>query len=104
MNSNVKTAVFWVVIICIAVLLYAVVHTGNRKPDDQPTFTDLMNYVETGKVKSVEVNSSTGDVSGQYKDSDGRQFRSSIPTNYPAIYDKMREKGVQVKVQKDNGT
>ncbi len=104
MNSNVKTAVFWVVIICIAVLLYAVVHSGSRKPEDQPTFTDLMNYVETGKVKSVEVNSSTGDVTGQYQPSDGRQFRSSIPTNYPAIYDLMQKKGVQVKVQKDTGT
>ena len=36
MNSNVKTAVFWVVIICVAVLLWAVVHTGRGKVDDQP--------------------------------------------------------------------
>ncbi len=104
MNSNVKTAVFWVVIICVAVLLYAVVHSGNKKPDDQPTFTDLMNYVEQGKVKSVEVNNSTGDITGNYKDADGRAFRSNIPTQYPAVYDKMREKGVQIKVQKDTGT
>jgi len=104
MNSNVKTAVFWVVIVCVGVLLYAVVHTGKGKVDDQPAFTDLMNYVEAGKVKSVTVNSTTGDVTGAYKDSDGRQFRSNIPTNYPTIYDKMREKGVQVTVQKDSGT
>src|SRR3954469_13421667 len=104
MNSNVKTAVFWVVIICVAVLLYAVVHTGKGKVEDQPAFTDLMKYVEQDRVKSVVVNSSTGDVSGMYKDSDGRQFHSNIPTNYPAIYDLMRSKGVQVTVQKDSGT
>jgi len=104
MNSNVKTAVFWVVIICVAVLLYAVVHTGKGKVEDQPAFTDLMKYVEQDRVKSVVVNSSTGDVSGMYKDSDGRQFHSNIPTNYPAIYDLMGSKGVQVTVQKDSGT
>jgi cell division protease FtsH len=104
MNSNVKTAVFWVVIVCVAVLLYAVVHTGKGKAEDQPSFTDLMNYVEGGKVKSVVVNSATGDVTGVYKDSDGRQFRSNIPTNYPAVYDSLRAKGVQVSVQKDTGT
>jgi cell division protease FtsH len=104
MNSNVKTAVFWVVIICVAVLLYAVVHSGKPKAEDQPTFTDLMNSVEQGKVAKVTVNSSTGDVTGTYKDSDGRQFHSNIPTNYPAIYDAMRTKGVQVTVVKESGT
>ena len=103
MNSNLKTAVFWVVIICVAVLLWAVVHTGRSKAEDQPTFTQLMQYVEEGKVKSVTVNSSTGDVQGQYTAADGRQFRTNIPTNYPAIYDLMRSKGVQVTVQKDSG-
>ncbi len=104
MNSNVKTAVFWVVIICVAVLLWAVVHTGRGKVDDQPTFTDLMNSVEQGRVKSIVVNGSTGDVQGTYKDSDGRQFHTNIPTNYPAIYDMLRAKGVSVTVQKDSGT
>ena len=104
MNSNVKTAVFWVVIICVAVLLYAVVHANKGKPDDQPSFTELMKSVDQGRVKSIVVNTTTGDVSGLYKDSDGRQFRSNIPTNYPAIYDKMSDKGVSISVQKDSGT
>jgi len=104
MNSNVKTAVFWVVIICVAVLLWAVVHTGRSKQDDQPTFTQLMQAVEEGKVKSVTVNSSTGDVQGQYNAADGRTFHTNIPTNYPAIYDLLRQKGVGVTVVKDSGT
>ena len=28
MNSNIKTVIFWVVLICVAVLLFAVVRTG----------------------------------------------------------------------------
>ncbi len=104
MNSNVKTALIWFVIICVAVLLWAVVRTGHGKVEDQPTFTDLMNYVDQGRVKSIVVNSSTGDVQGTYKDSDGRQFHTNIPTNYPAIYDALRAKGVGVTVQKDTGS
>ncbi len=79
MNSNVKTAVLWFVIICVAVLLWAVVHTGRAKVDDQPTFTQLMDYVEKGRVKTIVVNSSTGDVQGIYNDTDGRPFHSNIP-------------------------
>ena len=104
MNSNVKTAVFWVVIICVAVLLWAVVHTGRSRVEDQPSFTQLMQSVEEGKVKKVTVNGSTGDVQGEYQAADGRSFRTNIPTNYPSIYDLMRQKGVQVTVQKDTGT
>ncbi len=104
MNSNVKTAVLWFVIICVAVLLWAVVHTGRSKPEDQPTFTQLMDYVEKGRVKTIVVNSSTGDVQGTYNDTDGRPFHTNIPTNYPAIYDALKTKGVNVTVQKDSGT
>jgi cell division protease FtsH len=88
----------------VAVLLWAVVHTGRSKQDDQPTFTQLMQAVEEGKVKSVTVNSSTGDVQGQYNAADGRSFHTNIPTNYPAIYDLLRQKGVGVTVVKDSGT
>ncbi len=103
MNSNVKTAVLWFVIVCVAALLWAVVHTGRGKVDDQPTFTQLMDSVQKGRVKSIVVNSSTGDVQGTYNDSDGRPFRSNIPTNYPKIYDDLRDKNVGVTVQKDSG-
>ena len=103
MNSNVKTAVFWVVIICVAVLLWAVVHTGRAKPDDQPTFSQLLQAVQEGKVDKITVNSSTGDVQGNYKAADGRTFHTNIPTNYPKIYDLFTEKGVVVKVEKDSG-
>jgi cell division protease FtsH len=104
MNSNVKTAVLWFVIICVAVLLWAVVHTGRSKGEDQPTFTQLMDSVEKGRVKTIVVNSSTGDVQGTYNETDGRPFHTNIPTNYPAIYDSLRAKGVNVTVQKDSGT
>src|ERR1035441_8776220 len=34
-NSNVKTLIFWVVLICVAVLLFAVVRTGQGIKEDR---------------------------------------------------------------------
>jgi len=55
MNSNVKNAVFWVVLICLAVLLWAVVKTGNNKKEEALTLTQFIGEVEANRVKSVEI-------------------------------------------------
>ena len=38
MNSNVKTAIFWVILICVAVLLWVVVQTGKTRQDTAAHF------------------------------------------------------------------
>ena len=53
MNSNVKTAIFWVVLICVAVLLWTVVKHGKNKPPANLTFSQFLYQVESGKVKKV---------------------------------------------------
>ena len=35
MNSNVKTAIFWVVLICLVVLLWVVVKAGGNKKEEK---------------------------------------------------------------------
>jgi cell division protease FtsH len=102
MSSNVKTAIFWVVIICVAVLLWAVVKQSNRPTIDQPTFSELMKQVESGRIDTAVINSTSGEVTGKYKDTD-REFRTSVPPNYNNLYDKMLEKGVKVTAQREGG-
>ena len=102
MNSNVKTAIFWVVIICVAVLLWVVLTKGGRQQPDNITFSSMMQEVEASRVDEVTINSVTGEVAGKYKGS-GKEFRSNVPTSYDKLYDKMLEKGVKVTAHKDNG-
>jgi cell division protease FtsH len=102
MNSNVKTAIFWIVIICVAVLLWAVVSKGGKTTVDTLTFSELMIQVEGGKVESANVNAVTGDITGKLKGT-GNEFRSSAPLGYNTLYDKMLEKGVKVTSQKEGG-
>jgi cell division protease FtsH len=100
MNSSVRNAVLWLVILCLVVLVWAV-FKGSKPPGAQPKFSDLVQQVEQGKVDSVTLNSSTGDISGKYKNGD--EFHSVILTNYNDFTKELLDKGVAVKVEKDNG-
>ena len=96
MNSNIKTAVFWVVLICVAVLLWTVVRTGRAQPEKELDFTEFVGNIEAGKVKEVVVTGN--EVSGKLKD-DNSPFKTVIPANYPDIYSLLLEKGVRSKVK-----
>jgi len=48
-NSNIKTAIFWVVLICVAVLLWTVVKTGKSRPDQAINFSQFLADVEAVK-------------------------------------------------------
>ena len=96
MNSNVKTAIFWVVLICVAVLLWAVVRQGGRRVETQLNFTQFLNEVDAGRVKSVALTGN--EVRGTFKD-DPAGFKALIPTNYPDLYKKLTDKGVSVEIR-----
>jgi cell division protease FtsH len=95
MNSNVKTAVLWIVLICVAVLIWVVVQTGKTGSEQQLTFTEFMNQVEQGKVKNVTI--SGNQVKGVY--SDGSKLNTMIPMNYPDLYKQLREKNVNMDIR-----
>jgi len=99
MNSNVKTAIFWVVLICVAVLLWTVVRHGKGRPISPLTYSQFLYQVENGKVKGITM--SGNDVQGTLTDDSG--FRTTIPLNDPDLYKKLREKNVGMDI-KDAGT
>ena len=91
MNSNVKTVIFWVVLVCLAILLWAVVRQGHNKPDRALNFSEFLAAVDAGDVKAVNLNGS--EVKGDYQN--GRDtFHTIVPSNYPKIFDMLTEKKV----------
>jgi cell division protease FtsH len=75
------------------VLLWTVVRAGGHRTEKQLTFTQFMQAVDAGKVKAVTVNGQ--DVHGIYQnENDG--LRTTIPANYPEIYKRLEEKGVNI--------
>jgi cell division protease FtsH len=100
MNSSVRNAVLWLIILCLVVLVWAV-FKGSKPQGRQPDFSQLYEDVKDGKVEQVLINSSTGDITGKYKNGD--EFRSTVPPNYNDFTTLMLDKGVKVKYEKDNG-
>ena len=96
MNSNVKTAIFWVVLICVVVLFWAVLRQGKGRPEQQVSFTEFMDMVEKDRVKQVTITGN--EVRGTFRD-ENSSLRTLIPSNYPDIYTTLREKRVNVEIK-----
>jgi cell division protease FtsH len=96
MNSNVKTAIFWVVLICVVVLFWAVLRQGKGRPEQQVSFTEFMDMVEKDRVKSVVITG--GEVRGLFRD-ENSTLRTMVPSNYPDIYKTLRDRKVNVEIK-----
>ncbi len=95
MNQSAKTAIFWVFLILVLVILWTVVQTGGERPNRTLTFSEFLSEIEAGKVNSVQVRGY--EFTGIHMD-DGSEFEVRVPENYPRIFDLMQEGGVQVEV------
>ena len=100
-NSNIKTAVFWVVIIMVVVLFWTVVHNTKSRQDVQLSYTALMNDVNAGKIKTVKITGN--DLQGTYKE-DNQELRAVIPTNHQNLDDAMLQKGVDIHYNTETGS
>ncbi len=89
MNSNVKTAVLWIVLICVAVLLWIVVRTGKTGTEQQLTFSDFLNQVEAGTRERGHHQRPRGPGASTQ---DGARLRTIAPPNYPDIYKLLKDK------------
>jgi hypothetical protein len=56
MNSSVRNAVLWLIILCLVVLVWAV-FKGSKPTGQTPQFSELVQEVKDGKVESVTFNS-----------------------------------------------
>jgi cell division protease FtsH len=94
-NSNVKTIIFWVVVACMAVLLWAVVNSKHGKNDLALNFTQFLNDVDAGQIKTanVDVTNVKGDMVNGHD-----SYHTVIPANYPDVWTKLNEKGVTVTI------
>ncbi len=79
------------VLICVAVLLWAVVRQGHTKNDRTLNFSEFLSEVEAGNIKDVVINGN--EVKGDYLN--GRDaFHTIAPSNYPKLFDLLQDKKV----------
>jgi len=91
MNSNVKTAVFWIVILCAVVLVWMAVRTGRGPTPKNIAVSEFVTLAQDNKVK--EVNITGTDVQGTLVDN--TTFHTQIPPNYTDLWKILQDKGVK---------
>ena len=96
MNSTVKTAVFWVVILFTVILLWNVVQSGAGPDTTEYNYSTFRAEVLSGNVESVTVKEDVK-VEGQLKS--GQHFTVVLPSAYPPIMDLLSEHGVAIEIE-----
>ncbi|HXC95086.1 MAG TPA: ATP-dependent zinc metalloprotease FtsH [Edaphobacter sp.] len=98
MNSTVKQILIWVFMItCLVFLWQVVVKTTGGTQEKKISLTQLLNDADQGKIKDVNVNGA--EVTGHYRDDPKTQFETTIPANYPDLYNTLRGHGVEISIK-----
>jgi len=98
-NSNIKTLVFWAVLIAVVVMLILVVKTGQTPKEENISFTQFLEKVKNKEVHSVVITGN--EVHGLYNPNQG--LHTFIPVNYPDVYKDLRDANVDMTI-KDNSS
>ena len=72
MNSTVRTVLFWLLMILLAVVLWKMASTGGPTAhEDEPSYTNFLAKVESGNVKDVTIylSPNSAELQGEYRDS-----------------------------------
>jgi len=101
MNSNVKTAIFWVVVICVVILLWNVVKTGGNRMNQELSFSQFMSQVDQGRIREVTITGS--EVKGSFKDDKTSELRTNVPPAYQDVYKLLLDKNVNVTYKPNDG-
>jgi cell division protease FtsH len=85
----------WVVLIAVAAMLIFVVRSGQGPKEQELSFSQFMDEVKAGRVAKVTV--AANDVHGDMRNP-SQQLHTTIPLNYPNIYDLMKTSNPPVDV------
>jgi len=99
LNSTVKTALLWVVIIVLVFLLWSLFQT-TKGTSEQYAFSQFLDRVNQGAVESVTIRGD--DIRGETKSTfpgGKKEFHTTALTTYPAMVDLLRAKGVKIEVE-----
>jgi cell division protease FtsH len=99
LNSTVKTALLWVVIIVLVFLLWSLFQT-TKGASEQIAFSTFLESVNSGHVEKVLIRGD--EIRGEYKATaprGKREFSLNAPSNYPAMLDLLKEKKVTMEFE-----
>jgi cell division protease FtsH len=96
-NSTVRTVLFWLLMIVLAVVLWRMASTGGQSAhDDQPSYSDFLAKAGNGNVKSVTIDLSqnSAELKGVYRDATKFSGVTVANTAIPDITKTLTDKGI----------
>jgi cell division protease FtsH len=106
-NSTVKQALFWILIVACLFVLYRLFTTNNNVmggKEQAINWTEFLADVESNQVADATITTGTtgSEIQGHFRTDKGA-FHVSVPGNYPHLYDVLDQNKVSVTVKNDNG-
>lgn len=93
MIPTVKRAVFWLVMVISALLLWQVVKSSpNRQQIPEISYSEFLTKAETGSVSKVII--SKNQIDGRYRDD--QSFRVTVPSSQEGMLQILHQKGVEI--------
>jgi cell division protease FtsH len=98
MTTRAKRVVFWVVLVGVAALLWAVLQNKPNPP--KTTYSQFLEQVQAGRVSKAIIEAEhTGANPVTYSLKDGSQARSVLPWDYRSALEAMQRKMVDIEIQ-----
>jgi cell division protease FtsH len=96
-NSTVRTVLFWLLMIVLAVVLWRMASTGGQSAhEDQPSYSDFLAKAGNGNVKSVTIylSQNSAELKGVYRDATKFSGVTVANTAIPDITKTLTDKGI----------
>jgi len=102
-NSTVRTILFWLVMILLAVVLWRMASTGGQTAhEEEPSYTKFLAQVQQGNIKEVTIylSQNSAEVEGEYREG-GAKFHNVTVANasIPDITKSLQDKGVLINIK-----
>jgi len=100
MKKYAKTAIFWLVILFLIILL--VVNPPWRQPPKEMDFSAFLSNVQKDSVKDVKINNRDQTIDGTLNNGD--KFKTAFPANYDVVKQLQAQKDIKITVNPQTGT
>ena len=100
MNSTVKTLFLWMAIFVVVILLWKTFESGKGNRDEL-SFTQFLEMVQKGRVAEVTIRGQqlTGKYRAGAEKSEGQEFTTQLPPEYPDLVKDLRASNVEIKAE-----
>jgi cell division protease FtsH len=98
MNTKAKNVAFWVVLIGVAVFLWAIIQNKPNSPN--ATYSQFLQQVQSGQIsKAVIVAASGGANPVDYSLKDGARMHTVLPPDYRDVIEAMEQRMVNIEIR-----